>query len=56
MCLEEGQPAGENLPDASQCPNGVYLDGRNLWMLHAWVVPGVENPWGTFATVNPEVG
>ncbi len=53
MCLVDGQPAGEGVTDPSQCPGGVLLDGRNLWMLHLWMVPGVENPWGQFAAVNP---
>jgi hypothetical protein len=34
---------------------GTVLDGRDLWMLHAWVVPGYPNPWGVFASTNPRV-
>ena len=29
------------------------LGGSDLWMLHAWVVPGYENRWGEFADTNP---
>lgn len=32
---------------------GVYLGGADLWMLHAWIVPGWQNRWGTFAVMNP---
>jgi hypothetical protein len=34
------------------CP-GAWLAGGDLWMLHAWVVPGWENRWGDFASVHP---
>jgi hypothetical protein len=34
---------------------GVVFDGRDLWMLHAWVVPGFTNPWGVFASANPHL-
>jgi len=27
----------------------------NLWMSHAWVVPGWESPWGTFSAENPDL-
>jgi hypothetical protein len=32
---------------------GHWMDGRKLWMLHAWVVPGFPNLWGRFAPINP---
>jgi len=32
---------------------GDWVNGMDLWMLHAWVVPGVENRLGLFANVNP---
>jgi hypothetical protein len=32
---------------------GHWLDGQDLWMLHAWVVPGFPNSWGQFAPINP---
>src|SRR4051794_17662755 len=34
-----------------QCA-GVRLAGSDLWMLHAWVVPGWSDRWGPFATIN----
>jgi hypothetical protein len=51
LCLVRGA-----LVDRSRCRGrGRLLDGRDLWMLHAWVVPGVPNPWGTFAPLNPRL-
>ena len=28
---------------------------QKLWMMHAWVVPGWESPWGLFSSENPEL-
>jgi hypothetical protein len=57
LCLVHGLLVGENVPDASACDGGRgdFLPGRDLWMLHVWVVPGHANPWGTFAAVNPKL-
>jgi hypothetical protein len=49
LCVVHGA-----LVDRDRCRRrGRLLDGRDLWMLHAWVVPGWSNPWGTFAPLNP---
>ena len=49
LCLVEGR-----LRDRRDCAAaGRLLDGRDLWMLHAWVVPDWENPWGIFVPLNP---
>lgn len=32
---------------------GNFLDGLNLWMVHAWVVPGLESPDGIFSEGHP---
>jgi hypothetical protein len=50
LCFVAGQWAGEGLP-RSQC-KGVWLNGRDLWMLHAWIVPDNENPAGVFAPMS----
>jgi hypothetical protein len=51
VCFINGWIKDENLlPE--QCP-GDWVNGTDLWMLHAWVVPGVENDYGKFHTVNP---
>jgi len=47
LCFVDGQWVGEEYA-RSGC-RGVWLNGGDLWMLHAWVVPGNENPAGIFA-------
>jgi hypothetical protein len=42
----------QEVPTRAAC-SGYWLNGRNLWMLHAWVVPGLPNIWGRFAPSNP---
>ncbi|MCU1369073.1 MAG: hypothetical protein JWO77_267 [Ilumatobacteraceae bacterium] len=32
---------------------GTRGDGSRGWMMHAWVVPGCESPWGVFSGSNP---
>jgi hypothetical protein len=29
--------------------------GQQVWMMHAWVVPGWESPWGLYSAENPEL-
>jgi hypothetical protein len=38
-----------------QLCGGIYLNGNDIWMLHAWVVPGFPNVWGVFAALNPQL-
>ncbi|MFV1999001.1 MAG: hypothetical protein ACC654_01400 [Acidimicrobiia bacterium] len=52
MCFQNGWLKDDNLPDRRSCA-GDWVNGSDLWMLHAWIVPGVENDFGQFATVNP---
>jgi hypothetical protein len=51
LCFVGGVLTKEGVTDPSACP-GDLIDGRDLWMLHAWVVPGYENPDGVFAPTN----
>ena len=51
MCFENGWLREENIP-RDAC-DGDWVNGLDLWMLHAWVVPGLENQYGQFAVVNP---
>ncbi len=51
ICFIDGKIADENLT-RDECV-GDWLNGVDLWMLHAWVVPGVENEYGIFHAVNP---
>jgi hypothetical protein len=56
ICIRAGQLLPTtHLPAACAAQHGTYLSGRNLWMLHAWVVKGEPNPWGLFATYNPRL-
>jgi hypothetical protein len=51
VCFDaNGMWSGED-ETASEC-QGTYVNGRDLWMLHAWVVPGTDNLDGIFAPIN----
>ena len=51
VCFVDGMIMDENRqPD--EC-DGDWFNGENLWMVHAWIVPGVENDYGPFHNVNP---
>jgi hypothetical protein len=52
LCVVNGWVEREDVPTAAECP-GTLLEGSNLWMLHAWVVPAYKNRWGQFALTNP---
>jgi hypothetical protein len=54
LCIVNGALVGEAIERRADCDGGrgTLLPGRNLWMLHVWVVPGFENPLGTFAPLN----
>jgi hypothetical protein len=52
MCFENAWLRNENLPDPDGC-SGDWINGEDIWMLHVWVVPGLENSLGRFAAVNP---
>ena len=50
----DGWLAQQDVRSRKGC-KGYWLSGKNLWMLHAWVVPGAPNRWGRFAPVNPSL-
>ena len=52
LCFVDGIVVNEEVVDRTQCA-GDWINGGDLWMLHAWVVPGMENRLGVFANVNP---
>jgi hypothetical protein len=54
LCFVMGTLYLEGVPSALACP-GIWLNGNDLWMLHAWVVPDVPNVDGRFAPANPAV-
>jgi hypothetical protein len=51
LCFVQGILDREDVASASQCA-GTWVNGSDLWMLHAWVVPGFENAAGVFAPRN----
>ncbi len=52
LCVVNGWVEREDVATAAECP-GTLLEGSNLWMLHAWVVPAYKNRRGEFALTNP---
>jgi hypothetical protein len=54
LCFVDGLLRAEEVVEPTECA-GDWLAGTDLWMGHAWVAPGLENPWGRFAPRNPLV-
>jgi hypothetical protein len=54
LCFIDAILVREGVSDPASC-EGVWIGGEELWMLHAWVVPGYENPDGIFAPRNPKL-
>jgi hypothetical protein len=55
LCFDrQGMLQREDVTRPAAC-NGPWLNGKDLWMLHAWIVPGAENAWGLFAPLNPSL-
>ena len=54
ICVVNGFVDREGAAGPDVCA-GTYFGGADLWMLHAWVVPGWENRWGPFTTMNPSL-
>jgi hypothetical protein len=54
LCFENGWMTMEDIADRSACP-GDWVHGGDLWMLHAWVVPGMESRHGVFSALNPRL-
>lgn len=44
---------GESTSDEECARRGGRKIGSALQMIHAWVVPGCESPWGVFSAENP---
>ena len=54
LCFVMGTLYLEGVASALACP-GIWLNGNDLWMLHAWVVPDMPNADGRFAPANPAI-
>jgi len=58
LCLKGGYVVGGEADTPAQCAaagghKALLLD---IWMLHAWVVPGYECTWGVFSGECPQLG
>ena len=58
LCLKGGYVVGGEADTPAQCAaagghKALLLD---IWMLHAWVVPGYECYWGVFSGECPQLG
>jgi hypothetical protein len=51
VCFVNGMITEEGL--AREDCVGDWVNGMDMWMLHAWVVPELENRMGRFHDVNP---
>jgi hypothetical protein len=53
-CIINGWIDRENAASAADC-GGTFLGGSDLWMLHAWIVPGWSSIDGVFSTINQKL-
>jgi hypothetical protein len=58
LCLKGALVVGDESTTAQEC---AQRGGRkalltDIWMLHAWIVPGFECTWGSFSGECPELG
>jgi hypothetical protein len=55
LCVNNTGVIGDSTTTDEECKRmgGAKLNGFDGWMMHAWVVPGCESPWGVFSAVNP---
>jgi hypothetical protein len=52
LCFDRnGMLQREDVRNSRACA-GAWLNGGDLWMLHAWVVPGHANPRGVFSAID----
>ncbi len=58
LCLKGGLVVGGEETTQAECAarGGHKTILANIWMLHAWIVPGWECSWGVFSGECPELG
>lgn len=58
LCMRGGLVIGGETTSQAECTarGGAKVELDNVWMLHAWVVPGFECTWGVFGGECPELG
>jgi hypothetical protein len=54
LCFIDGWLRSEDVERREDCAD-TWIDGSDLWMLHAWPVPGMENHDGQFASIHPSL-
>jgi hypothetical protein len=52
MCFVDGWLRFQGVDLREDCED-TWLEGSDLWMLHAWPVSDAPNRWGLFADMNP---
>jgi hypothetical protein len=57
LCLRGTRVVGDVDTASGDCSErgGRKSPLDDLWMSHAWVVPGWESPWGTFSAEHPDL-
>jgi hypothetical protein len=55
LCQGPTGVIGDSTLTEEECAarGGRKSDGSAGWMIHAWVVPGCESPWGVFSAASP---
>jgi hypothetical protein len=55
LCSGPNGVIGDSTTTEEECARrgGRKGDGSGSWMIHAWVVPGCESPWGVFSAASP---
>ena len=58
LCLKGGEVVGGEDSTPQECADrgGHKVLLIDIWMMHAWVVPGFECSWGVFSGECPELG
>jgi hypothetical protein len=59
LCFNKGGTViggEEQTREECEARGGVKRELKDIWMAHAWVVPGFECSWGVFAGECPELG
>lgn len=57
LCIGAGGVIGPESLTEEECAEigGEKADGGGRYMVHAWVVPGWESPWGIFSGEHPDL-
>lgn len=58
LCMKGSLVIGAESMSKSQCEaiGGRKIGLKGIWMVHDWIVPGIECTWGVFAGECPELG